>query len=738
MKRLFEPVWAGGWTAARLCFAVAVLWGHWPRLARVEDAYACTDMLFTTGPWQLANYVVWTPTSAYALWTVGLLGIMGLFLGGRFFRPGMFLYLLGAWALLGEEAINVKAHDRLSLWVALGLCLSPAHERSLGEKWRSPVARYFLLIVFGWLYWSTGSLKLLEEPAWRDGTAMQYALLHRFHAGGPLALWLSKQALACRLLGWFTVAFEMSFPLLVLWRRSNPWVLACGAAFHLGVLALMNVGAFSAVALSAYPALLHPEVARGLWTRLRPRLPVAALALVGCAPAEPEGPPTSRDLVLVYVDTLRADRLGTYGHDVPTSPTLDRLAQAGVRFDAAYTPSPWTFSATASVFTGLLPAAHGAKIPGDIKNEARAPEINELDPRFTTLAEAAADAGFATALFARNGYLGHGVDQGFERVDNPRSRRGSATVAAALDWLDDVPREKRAFLAVHLMDSHVPTRPSRAASAAIPGLAGLDDAALERASRFDRAHGRAVRPPDFELFRTRRLASYDAAIRDVDAHLAALLEGLGDRRRDALLVFTADHGEEFWEHADLERALWSDPRRIWGMGHGHSFFEELMRVPLVIHQAGVISPAVVTTRVSTVGLFPTLTELLGLPTPSDIDGESFVSLLRGEPGADTDVVFDEVCFGLDKQGMRRDGLKLIRSKGEATALFDLAADPAETTNVAQSRPDDVARLGETLDEVLAQSEARGRRWRGDEAPRSIALGDEEVEHLRALGYLDGD
>ncbi|MBM4368186.1 MAG: HTTM domain-containing protein [Deltaproteobacteria bacterium] len=272
MRRLFEPNWAGGWTATRLLFACAALWGHWPRFARVEDAYACTDMLFTTGPWQLANYVVWTPTTAYALWFVGLAGILGLFVGGRFFRPGMILYLLGAWALLAEEAINVKAHDRLSLWVALGLLLSPAHERGLGEKWRSPVARHFLLIVFGWLYWSTGSLKLLEEPGWRDGSAMQYALLHRFHAGGPLALWLSEQALACRVLGWFTVAFEMSFPVLVMWRRSNPWVLLGGAAFHLGVLALMNVGAFSAVALSAYPALLHPEVARGWWSRLRSRV----------------------------------------------------------------------------------------------------------------------------------------------------------------------------------------------------------------------------------------------------------------------------------------------------------------------------------------------------------------------------------------------------------------------------------------------------------------------------------
>lgn len=277
MDRLFAPEWAGGWTLARWCFAFTALAAHLPRLARIEDAYACTDMLFSTGPWRLAEYVVWTPATATGIWVAGVVGIVAFAIGGRLFRPGLALYFVAAWALLAEEALNVKAHDRLALWVTLGFFLSPSHEQNLTTKWRSPVARWYLLVVFGWLYWSTGSLKFMEERGWFDGTALQYHFLHQYHAGWPAAVWMSTQNGLCRVLGWFTMAFEMGFPILVLWRRSNPWVLLAGVAFHLGVLALMSVGAFSFVALSAYPALLHPEAARAVWERVRPvvaRVPV--------------------------------------------------------------------------------------------------------------------------------------------------------------------------------------------------------------------------------------------------------------------------------------------------------------------------------------------------------------------------------------------------------------------------------------------------------------------------------
>lgn len=267
----FAPVWAGPWALSRGMFVFAAAWSHLWRVAAIRDAYAVDDMVFTSGPFRLADFVIWTPATATALWAVGVLGIGMIGWGGRALRPGLVLWFVGAWALLAEEAVNIKAHDRLMFWVAVGLMLSPAGERGLVHKARGPVARWYLVLVFSAIYGSTGLMKLLHEPGWLDGTALQYHLVHRFHAGGPLALWVSGQRWLTTPMGWWTLVFELGFPFFVWSRRANPVFLAMGALFHLGILSMMNVGPFSAVSLSMYPVLLHPEVAAGLWTRARDR-----------------------------------------------------------------------------------------------------------------------------------------------------------------------------------------------------------------------------------------------------------------------------------------------------------------------------------------------------------------------------------------------------------------------------------------------------------------------------------
>jgi hypothetical protein len=269
LDRLFEPEWAGGWDLARWGFVVAAILAHLPRTHRIGDAYASPDMVFTTGPFVLADYVRWTVPTAWAIWAAGAAAIALVAWGGRCFRPGVALYLVASWALLAEEALDVKAHDRLFTWIALVMLLSPAGERRLSDKWRSPAARWAMIVIFAAIYGSTGFCKLLLEPRWLDGTAMQYHLVHRWHGGSPLAAWVASHWSLTAPLGWFTLLFECAFPILVWWRRANPWLLGAGVAFHLGTLALMNVGAFPIVSLAAYPALLHPEVARALHARIR-------------------------------------------------------------------------------------------------------------------------------------------------------------------------------------------------------------------------------------------------------------------------------------------------------------------------------------------------------------------------------------------------------------------------------------------------------------------------------------
>lgn len=265
LDRLFRPVWAGGWLWTRWAFVAAALWGHAPRLVAIPDAYAAADLVLTAGPWRLTEYVLFSPTTAYLLWSLATLGLVLIAGGGRLFRWGLLFWFIGAWALLAQEALNVKAHDRLLAWIWLAMWFSPAHEQGLSRAWRSPAPRWILLIVFCAIYGSTGWMKLIHEPGWLDGTVLQYHLVHQYHGGGPLAVWVSGQRWLTLPMCWMTLLFEIAFPILIWFRKANPWILVLGASFHLGIFFLMDVGPFLLVSLAAYPVLLHPEVARNLY-----------------------------------------------------------------------------------------------------------------------------------------------------------------------------------------------------------------------------------------------------------------------------------------------------------------------------------------------------------------------------------------------------------------------------------------------------------------------------------------
>ncbi len=255
-----------------MLFALAMIAAHVPRYARIDDAYASADMVFSHPPIRLADVVRWTPATATGLWLAGLVGALLLLWGGRLAKPGLALFVATSFLLLEAEAFNIKAYDRLSLWIAVGLLLSPVGERGLLHKERSPFARWWLLITFSFLYFSTGAWKAAQPGGeWFVGDVLAWHLVDHWFGGRPLGVWVSGRPWLILPMQWFTLAFELAFPLLVLWRRSNPWILAMGAAMHLGIQALMNVGPFSLVALSAYPVLLHPEVARGGWRRVSRR-----------------------------------------------------------------------------------------------------------------------------------------------------------------------------------------------------------------------------------------------------------------------------------------------------------------------------------------------------------------------------------------------------------------------------------------------------------------------------------
>jgi hypothetical protein len=200
---------------------------------------------------------------------VGMGGLLLVALGGRGARLGLLSWAAGSWLMLVDEALNIKAYDRLLAWTAVGLFLGPLGARGLLGARRGPAARWYLLLVYMALYGSTGWLKLLEEPrGWWSGEVLRHHLLHPWFGGREAGVWLSTQPWLLRPMSWWTVAFEALFPLLVLLPRANPWVLLAGAGMHLGIFALLDVGPFSFVALACYPILLHPQAAERLWLRL--------------------------------------------------------------------------------------------------------------------------------------------------------------------------------------------------------------------------------------------------------------------------------------------------------------------------------------------------------------------------------------------------------------------------------------------------------------------------------------
>ncbi len=269
--RLYAPQWAGSWTATRYLYVLAGLATQLPRLPMIDDAYAPVDMIFSKPPFHLADHLILSPTGGLLVWAAGVAGLLMLAWGGRLARPGLLLWLAASWLLLAAEAFNIKAYDRVITWIGLGLLFGPIGERGLTGKWRSPFGRWVLILFYMALYGSTGWLKAMEGSHWWSGDVLAWHLVDLWFGGSPLGAWLSGQRWLYLPMQWFTVLFEASFPLAILIRRLNPLWLVAGALLHLGIWLTMNVGPFSYVALSAYPVLLHPEVARGLWERFSRR-----------------------------------------------------------------------------------------------------------------------------------------------------------------------------------------------------------------------------------------------------------------------------------------------------------------------------------------------------------------------------------------------------------------------------------------------------------------------------------
>jgi arylsulfatase A-like enzyme len=434
-----------------------------------------------------------------------------------------------------------------------------------------------------------------------------------------------------------------------------------------------------------------------------------ALAAPGCGGEAPR----ARSVVLIVVDTLRADHLGAWGYARPTSVELDRRVAQGALFERAFAPSSWTLPSFASLYTGLWPAAHGVgREPG---SDGR---FTSLGPGLRPLAEILAGHGFATAAVANNPFLhpGFGLARGFADYhyvygNLERQPRASQIAWAGLRWLDARDPSRRFLLVLHLFDPHLTYDPHPSVRGTF--TSGYRGPLALPLTGFGGANaGWAPRDPADRAFVA---AAYDEELLFVDRQLARLFAGLDERglRDETLVVLTADHGEELFEHAGFE--------------HGHSLHQEVLHVPLVIWGPGV-RPGRVEAPVSLVDVLPTLLDALGLPPAPGAAGVSLWPLAtRRDPLPERALLAEGTLHGPERRALVRWPWKLLEVDGGAPRLFDLAADPAERSDRAAAEPERLRALA---------AELAGLRAGPAAAAPAPELDDAAREQLSGLGYLD--
>jgi tetratricopeptide (TPR) repeat protein len=361
--------------------------------------------------------------------------------------------------------------------------------------------------------------------------------------------------------------------------------------------------------------------------------------------ALPTAPEPPRRVLLITIDTLRADALGAYGHRAARTPWLDRLSAAGVRFDRARAHNVVTLPSHANILSGRYPFEHGIHDNAGFRFPAGVP----------TLATVLEERGFRTAAFVSAFPLDSrfGLDRGFDVYDDQfvgaqaqhaflvQERSGAETVARARRWLE-AQGEEPVFAWVHLYEPHYPY-----------------------------------------------VSSYDAEVAAVDTALAPLLEPVLAGQR-TLVVMTSDHGESLGDHGEAT--------------HGIFAYEATLRVPLVVYDPARWRASVVSTPVRHVDIMPTVLDALGMPIPAGLAGHTLAPLLRGEQGSDEASYFEAMSGNLSRgwaplRGVVRHETKLIDLP--IPELYDLASDPQEARNRAAEDAARARELRALLDRMSA-------------------------------------
>ncbi len=407
------------------------------------------------------------------------------------------------------------------------------------------------------------------------------------------------------------------------------------------------------------------------------------------------------NILLITIDTLRADRVAPWGGSPDLTPHLNQLAEGGVAFLTAISPSSWTLPAIASLMTGMIPSRHGA---GWSENGLDILARSSLRPEVTTLAQALCQEGYVTGAIVTNPFLStrYGIDRGFHTFANlsieseagqllrpalvyrlityvaPRllaTDTADAVTDRALAWLKDAPRPF--LLWVHYIDPHPPyglpahvnTNTFRGDTLLLRSQLAFHDQLEPKASHSNLGpvfHEIArLRSGEIQLTPEQRrelVALYDAEVSFVDREVGRLLDYVD--KQQTVVAVAADHGEEFWEHGGVE--------------HGHTFYEEIVKVPWILSWPGYLKARKSEEMVGLVDLMPTLLSLLGGTVPAGVDG------LNALKDRDTGRILklEGLLFADNATAVRTMASKRVSWASGKLEAYDLAVDPQEKVDLA--------------------------------------------------------
>lgn len=441
----------------------------------------------------------------------------------------------------------------------------------------------------------------------------------------------------------------------------------------------------------------------------------AHLACGSNAPSDPPTPP--ENAIIVVVDALRADRLGCYGSDAGLTPGIDALARTGLVFKAAYSNATFTFPSTASLFTSTQPTVH--RITHDPEREEM---LRRISDAYVMLPEVYKAAGFTTGLLTFPGWVSPTANymQGVD-VKAESERSDTALLELAIDFITDH-GDRPFFLYLHFIDMHDYWFPEHLFDGVDPEALGLSPNLMSLADMeipvayetlakvLNQPGGLTAR--DLEHLQSvynRRLQETDRVIGELARHLEGA--GLTD---ETLLVVTSDHGEQFLEHGRLVHG-------------GDAFYNELIHIPFIVSNPG-LYPETVTasTPVTSIDFAPTLLDLMGLEIPGVFQGESLAH--RHDE--------DRVVFATDGRtwkALNREWSYIVAESSGREELFNLVADPDETSNLADRNPEIVEIGRRQVKQAMAEC---SRHPYLAIKVEEIVMPDEQIERLRSLGYIE--